>query len=51
MNDLWTALGICPLLVVSAALPLIGDRNRSKAPLLPLRTEILHDWRNQKRGP
>jgi hypothetical protein len=43
MNEGWWVLGACLLVVLSAALPLIRDRERD-AP--PPRKETLRDWRN-----
>jgi hypothetical protein len=51
MSDLWIALAICAVLIVSAAMPLIKERGKPKGPpRLPPRPETLHDWRKEKRG-
>jgi hypothetical protein len=47
MNEGWIILGICIVLVVGAAIPLIRDRGKHDTPLPP-RKETLRDWRNEK---
>ena len=47
MNELWLVLGICLVLVLGAAIPLIRDRGATQAPPLP-RKETLRDWRQEK---
>ena len=47
MSELWLVLGICLVLVLGAAIPLIRDRAAPPAPPLP-RKETLRDWRQEK---
>ena len=47
MNEGWIVLGICLVVVIGAALPLISKRGADKTPLPP-RQETLRDWRNEK---
>ena len=44
MNEGWIVLGICLVVVLGAALPLIRDRGREPP---PPRKETLRDWRNE----
>ena len=45
MNEGWIILGICLIVVIGGALPLIRPRNDPPPP--PPR-ETLRDWRNEK---
>ncbi|MBS1158769.1 MAG: hypothetical protein H6R15_1188 [Proteobacteria bacterium] len=45
MNNGWIVLGICLIVVLGAALPLIKRRHDEPPP--PPK-ETLHDWRNEK---
>lgn len=47
MSDAWIAIGLCLILVIGAAIPLIRDRSADKTPLPP-KKETLRDWRNEK---
>jgi hypothetical protein len=47
MSELWLVLGICLVLVLGAAIPLIRERGVPQAPPIP-RPETLRDWRKQK---
>lgn len=49
MSEAWIAIGICAVLVIGAAVPLLRDRGAKQTPLPP-RPETLHDWRKEKRG-
>lgn len=44
MNEGWIVLGICIIVVLGAALPLISKRDRDHTPLPPPK-ETLRDWR------
>jgi hypothetical protein len=46
MSEVWLVLGICLVLVLGAAIPLIRDRGAAKRPLIP-RKETLRDWRQK----
>lgn len=48
MNEAWIAIGICVVLVVGAAIPLLRDRRTPKVELPPPR-ETLRDWRKDER--
>ena len=45
MSDLWIAVIICLVLVISGAMPLISRRHDKSTPPIP-RKETLRDWRN-----
>ncbi len=45
MSAGWMVFGICVIVVLGAALPLI--RKREETPLPPTK-ETLHNWRNEK---
>jgi len=45
MSNAWIALGICVIVVLGAALPLIRQRDQTPPP--PPK-ETLRDWRNEK---
>jgi hypothetical protein len=47
MSEAWIAFGLCIVLVLGAAIPLLKDRNSQKAPPPPPK-ETLRDWRNDK---
>lgn len=47
MNEAWIVFGICIVLVLGAAIPLLKDRGSHKAPPMPPK-ETLRDWRNDK---
>ncbi|MCP5267799.1 MAG: hypothetical protein H6943_02040 [Zoogloeaceae bacterium] len=47
MSDIWIALIICFVVVLSGALPLIRKRGNDIPPPLP--KETLRDWRNDSR--
>jgi hypothetical protein len=47
MGDLWLVLGICVVLVLGAAVPLIRDRSAAKEPPIQHK-ETLRDWRQEK---
>lgn len=49
MSEVWIAIGICVVLVVGAAIPLIRERGRDSAPPPPPK-DTLRDWRKEKRG-
>ncbi len=42
MTELWIILGLCIIVIASAALPLLKDRQETKIP----KKETLKDWRN-----
>ncbi|MBS1191902.1 MAG: hypothetical protein H6R10_3694 [Rhodocyclaceae bacterium] len=44
MSEVWIALGICIVLVLGAAIPLLRDRDSGRAPPPPPK-ETLRDWR------
>lgn len=44
MSEVWIAIGICFVLVLSGALPLISKRSRDNMPPPPPK-ETLRDWR------
>ena len=45
MSNAWIVLGICIIVVLGAALPLIRQRDQ---PPPPPPKETLRDWRNEK---
>lgn len=45
MNEGWLIFGICIVVVLSGALPLISKRDQTPP---PPRKETLRDWRNEK---
>jgi hypothetical protein len=47
MTDIWLVLIICLGIVVSAALPLLRQRNQQLS--LPPAKETLRDWRTENR--
>ena len=46
MSEVWLVLGICLVLVLGAAIPLIRGRGAAKEPPIP-RQETLRDWRQE----
>ena len=47
MNDLFIVLGLCLVVILSGALPLLRNRPQDEK-LLPPPKETLHDWRNKQ---
>ncbi len=47
MSEIWIALIICIVIVLSGALPLLRDRRQQRTPLPP-RPETLRDWRKEE---
>jgi hypothetical protein len=47
MAEGWIVLGICIVVVLGAALPLLRDRDSRQAPPPPPK-ETLRDWRSEK---
>lgn len=47
MSEAWIVFGICIVVVLGAAIPLLKDRNSRDAPPPPPK-ETLRDWRNGK---
>jgi hypothetical protein len=43
MSEIWIAVIICIVVILSGALPLLRDRHNQRAPLPP-RKETLRDW-------
>ena len=48
MSDIWIALGICFVVILSGALPLIRKRGNDMPPPPP--KETLRDWRKDSRN-
>lgn len=47
MNAAWIVFGLCIVLVLGAAIPLLKDRSSTrKLPPRPPKKETLRDWRN-----
>lgn len=59
MSEIWIAVVICIVVVLSGALPLLRDRHQQRTPLPPRketlrdwhREETLHDWRKDQSNP
>lgn len=47
MSEAWIAIGICVVLVLGAAIPLLKDHGSHKAPPPPPK-ETQRDWRNDQ---
>ena len=47
MSEIWIALIICIVIVLSGALPLLRDRRQQRTPLPP-RPETRRDWRKEE---
>ncbi len=45
MSNVWIVLGICVIVILGAALPLIRQRDQTPP---PAPKETLRDWRNEK---
>ena len=47
MSEIWIAVIVCLVVVLSGALPLLRDRHQQRTPLPP-RPETLRDWRKEE---
>jgi len=47
MSEIWIAVILCIVVVLSGALPLLRDRHQQRRPLPP-RPQTLRDWHQEK---
>lgn len=47
MSEIWIAIVICVVIVLSGALPLLRDRHQQRTPLPP-RPDTLRDWHSEE---
>lgn len=47
MSEIWIAVILCIVVVLSGALPLLRDRHQQRTPLPP-RPETLRDWHREE---
>ncbi|MBI2309226.1 MAG: hypothetical protein HYU78_18195 [Rhodocyclales bacterium] len=47
MSEIWIAVVVCIVVVLSGALPLLRDRHNQRTPLPP-RKETLRDWHKEE---